>query len=635
MADHTEHDPTLTDDEYEVDELQDWDDWNADEADEQEESSDLDSELLCLFCDSKFTYCDELFDHCSATHHFDFRAIRNALGLSFYSSFKLINYVRSQVFDCRCWSCGQRCQSSKDLLNHLHETVDLKDIKPIWDSDVFLKPFLADDAVLYSFGEDEEGDDEYNVAVDKDELMSDLRHFEEICIDHQIHVEKIASDSDNCCESGKKDGDLLSNGCLNTASSSGMVTANGVNSGEYVGSSERKTKGKSIRTYVPNHGSKDMKNVNDDYFASYSSFVIHREMLNDKVRMDAYGQAILKNPSLLKSAVVMDVGCGTGILSLFAAQAGASKVIAVEASEKMASVATRIAKDNDLLLKSSVDSTTHGTGVIEVVQGMVEELDKSMVIQPHSVDVLLSEWMGYCLLYEAMLSSVLFARDKWLKPGGAMLPDTATIFVAGFGKGATSLPFWESVYGFNMSCVGKELVDGAAKVPIVDVVEDHGLVTSAAILQTFDLVTMKPDEVDFTASVVLEPNCDGATSGSNGLKSETTWCYGIVLWFETGFTSRFCKEKPAVLSTSPYTPPTHWMQTILTFPEPIAVTSGKSCVDRSAAVGTEVCPAARIQLRISIARASQHRNIDISLETTGIDLHGRKHSWPVQLFNLT
>lgn len=145
---------------------------------------------------------------------------------------------------------------------------------------------------------------------------------------------------------------------------------------------------------------------------------------------------------------------------------------------------------------------------------------------------------------------------------------------------------------------------------------------------------MKPDEVDFTASVELEPNCGGATSGSNDLKSETTWCYGVVLWFETGFTSRFCKEMPAVLSTSPYTPQTHWMQTILTFQEPIAVTSGKSCVDRSAAVGTEVCPAARIQLRISIARASQHRNIDISLETTGIDPHGRKHSWPVQLFNL-
>lgn len=64
---------------------------------------------------------------------------------------------------------------------------------------------------------------------------------------------------------------------------------------------------------------------------------------------------------------------------------------------------------------------------MEVVKGMVEELDRSIQIEPHSVDILLSEWMGYCLLYESMLSSVLFARDKWLKPGGAILPDTATI----------------------------------------------------------------------------------------------------------------------------------------------------------------------------------------------------------------
>lgn len=58
---------------------------------------------------------------------------------------------------------------------------------------------------------------------------------------------------------------------------------------------------------------------------------------------------------------------------------------------------------------------------------MVEELEKSIKIQPHSVDVLVSEWMGYCLLYESMLSSVLYARDRWLKPGGAILPNTATM----------------------------------------------------------------------------------------------------------------------------------------------------------------------------------------------------------------
>lgn len=147
-------------------------------------------------------------------------------------------------------------------------------------------------------------------------------------------------------------------------------------------------------------------------------------------------------------------------------------------------------------------------------------------------------------------------------------------------------------------------------------------------------MTMKPDEVDFTASVELEPNFSSAASSLTDLESETTWCFGVVLWFETGFTSTFCKETPAVLSTSPYTPKTHWQQTILTFKEPIAVTSGKSNVAGSAAVGTEACPAARIHLRVSIARASHHRDIDISLETAGVDSHGRKRNWPVQIFNL-
>lgn len=174
----------------------------------------------------------------------------------------------------------------------------------------------------------------------------------------------------------------------------------------------------------------------------------------------------------------------------------------------------QIAMDNGLWRSESQnEGNKHPTGVIKVVHGMVEELDKSLQVQPQSVDVLLSEWMGYCLLYESMLSSVLFARDRWLKPGGAILPDTATIvspiqyslcfsnecflvleslsislplssqFVAGFGKGGTSLSFWENVYGFNMSCIGKELVGDAAQIPIVDNVDNKDLVTSSAVLQ--------------------------------------------------------------------------------------------------------------------------------------------------------
>lgn len=86
----------------------------------------------------------------------------------------------------------------------------------------------------------------------------------------------------------------------------------------------------------------------------------------------------------------------------------------------------QIAKDNGFLRSGFPRSSGQRDGVIEVVQGMVEDLDNATHIQPHSVDVLLSEWMGYCLLYESMLSTVLLARDRWLKPGGAILPDTTT-----------------------------------------------------------------------------------------------------------------------------------------------------------------------------------------------------------------
>ncbi|RVW36398.1 putative protein arginine N-methyltransferase 3 [Vitis vinifera] len=598
---------------------------------------------------------------------------------------------------------------------------------------------MQEDPLLYSFSQDEEGEDDDATALEKEEIIRDLREFGEICIDDGDIIDALATDFDTLNED-RREGASASNGYYGMENISEKEIGSCIGAKEHVGSFKRKPKDKHLRVSFANVVSKEIKNVNENYFGAYSSFGIHREMISDKVRMDAYRQAILNNPSLIKGATVLDVGCGTGILrnnrflllsrkdpyfegwylaphwtslfprplddhlpcrdeipphacdtgycsnfevllievaylyilfidnepsfclfnlvlskiiiisqdtllglflifsvtSLFAAQAGASRVIAVEASEKMASVATQVAKDNGLLWSASPNAgNNHYTGVIKVVQGMVEELDKS--IESHSIDVLLSEWMGYCLLYESMLSSVLFARDHWLKPGGAILPDTATIFVAGFGKGGTSIPFWENVYGFNMSCVGKELVEDAAQTPIVDIVDSHDIVTDAAVLQTFDLVTMKPEEMDFTASIRLQPKLDrpADTNASMDLEQKPTWCHGVVLWFETGFTSRFCRETSTILSTSPFTPKTHWSQTILTFREPIAMAAGKPNAKKSEGVGSDACPASSIHLRISIIRAAQHRSIDISLETTGIACDGRKHSWPVQIFNLS
>ena len=78
------------------------------------------------------------------------------------------------------------------------------------------------------------------------------------------------------------------------------------------------------------------------YFAD-----IHSVMINDKVRTASYAKFILSNQDLFKDAVIMDVGCGTGILSLFAAKAGAKHVFAVDASD-IAEKAEQIVKDNEL-----------------------------------------------------------------------------------------------------------------------------------------------------------------------------------------------------------------------------------------------------------------------------------------------
>ena len=134
--------------------------------------------------------------------------------------------------------------------------------------------------------------------------------------------------------------------------------------------------------------------------------------------MKAYHTAIMANKSLFEGKVVLDVGTGSGVLAMWAAQAGAAKVFAVEYTD-MAVHARNMVEGNGL------------SGVVEVIQSSVEELEL-----PCKVDIIISEWMGYFLLYESMLDCVLWARDKYLAKGtGKMLPDRAQVYIAAIEDG--------------------------------------------------------------------------------------------------------------------------------------------------------------------------------------------------------
>jgi type I protein arginine methyltransferase len=65
-----------------------------------------------------------------------------------------------------------------------------------------------------------------------------------------------------------------------------------------------------------------------NYFCSYAQLYHQKQMLADHNRMTAYHSAIMGNASVFKDKVVMDVGTGSGILAVWAAQAGARKVYA-------------------------------------------------------------------------------------------------------------------------------------------------------------------------------------------------------------------------------------------------------------------------------------------------------------------
>lgn len=154
----------------------------------------------------------------------------------------------------------------------------------------------------------------------------------------------------------------------------------------------------------------------DLYFDSYSHYYIHEEMIKDKIRTKSYQMAIMTNAEALKDKVVLDIGCGTGILSVFAARAGAKHVYAIDNAE-IAEYAKVIIKNNGYSDK------------ITVIKGKVEEIELPV---PH-VDVIISEWMGYFLLYESMLDTVLYARDKWLlQDTGIIMPDKFHLNLAGF-----------------------------------------------------------------------------------------------------------------------------------------------------------------------------------------------------------
>ncbi|GAM39652.1 type I ribosomal protein arginine N-methyltransferase [Talaromyces pinophilus] len=264
------------------------------------------------------------------------------------------------------------------------------------------------------------------------------------------------------------------------------------------------------------------------YFTSYDHHGIHEEMLKDDVRTRSYRDAIYQNKHIFKDKVVLDVGCGTGILSMFAVRAGAKHVIGVD----MSSI---IEKAREIVAVNGMADK------ITLLQGKMEEVNLPFP----QVDIIVSEWMGYFLLYESMLDTVLYARDRYLAPGGKIFPDQATIYVAGIEDGEykdDKIGFWDNVYGFNYS----PMKDVALTEPLVDTVEMKAVVTDPCAVLTLDLYTVTPADLSFKVPYSLAVK-------------RNDFIHAIIAWFDIQFTA--C-HKPITFSTGPHAKYTHWKQTV-------------------------------------------------------------------------
>jgi protein arginine N-methyltransferase 3 len=294
----------------------------------------------------------------------------------------------------------------------------------------------------------------------------------------------------------------------------------------------------------------------EDYFESYKGNSIHREMIEDRVRTEGYRDFIEKNADVFAGKTVLDVGCGTGILSLFCARAGAKKVFAVDNS----GIAVRA---KEIIAKNGYGDR------IEVIQGRIEDFNTQRLIGKEKVDIIISEWMGYGLLFEGMLDSVLRARDMYLKPDGILVPSHCNIRLAPIADAdwvaqSTGENFWKDVYGFDFAPMIPGGLLNTHEIGVFDVPEKA--LCGSASSHLLEMKTVSVQDLSFKVPLRMT------------LDRDVQSLEAVAIWFDTLFihssSTQDVKSVDSIewgkngipglgFSTGPTNTPTHWHQAVL------------------------------------------------------------------------
>jgi type I protein arginine methyltransferase len=257
-------------------------------------------------------------------------------------------------------------------------------------------------------------------------------------------------------------------------------------------------------------------------------------MISDHIRTDAYAHAL--EHDIRVGDIVADIGTGPGILALLACRFGAKKVYAFEPCGVI-ELAREIAAAN---------------GFADRIEFISKKSTESSL--PERVNAIISDVHGILPFFDHGLVSVIDARERFLAPGGRMIPQSDTVWIAGVHAPELhreSLEPWSGrPYGFDMSAACLRTTNSISQCFLTSTDQ---LSLEPRCLATLDYMTLKQADLHATVSWTVE---------------HASQVHGIALWFESVLTDG------VTLTNRPGAPRLIYRQAFFPWPEALQVSSG-------------------------------------------------------------